>query len=117
MIWITKYRHNKIVEQYQQQIDDLREALNRKDLLTEIVDKLTNKTENLYTMCDGTVSSSNIMSHLDDTVPRYVDDYFGGKVIKQEATPVTVLDENGKATYGLTAKTPDKGRNYKLIQK
>jgi hypothetical protein len=45
-----------------------------------------------------------------------VTDYFGGKVIKQEATPVTILDETGKATYGLTKKPADKGKKFLLVR-
>lgn len=118
MFWITKYRHNEIVKQYQEAIEDLKESLNRKDLIVEILDRITNKETSPYltlTTDMGYVTSRDIMSCLDDTVPRYVDDYFGGKVIKQEATPVTILDADGKATYSQTAQKPDKGRRYVLV--
>ena len=116
MLWITKYRHNKITEAYQRQIDDLKEALYRKDKLIEIVDKLADKSKFFADASMSYVDGSDVMSYLDDSVPRYVDDYFGGKVIKQEATPVTILDEKGKATYGMTAKAPDKGKQYLLVE-
>jgi len=116
MLWITKYRHNKIVEQYEERINDLKEALYRKDTLIKVVDKLADKANLFGDASMSYVSGSDIMAHLDDSVPRYVEDYFGGKVIKQEATPVTILDEKGKATYGLTKQAPDKGKDYKLVQ-
>lgn len=119
MLWITKYRHNKIVEQYKEAIKDLKEELNRKDLITEILDRITKKEESPFISVDDMdrlVSSAGVMDSIDDTIPRYVDDYFGGRVIKQEATPVTILDSEGKATYGLTAKRLPKGHNYHLVQ-
>lgn len=72
MLWITKYRHNKIVEEYKEVIADLREALNRKDLLTKIVEKLADK------VTDGTFLSASSMGWvsasgeliLPDDVPR-----------------------------------------------
>ena len=115
MIWITKYRHNKIVAEYSKHITDLKEALNRKDLLIAIVEKLTDKVNNFGVTRDLEAVSASIARKLDDSVAVYVDDYFGGKVIKQEATPVTILDIHGKATYGLTAQKADKGKNYILF--
>jgi hypothetical protein len=114
MIWITKYRHNKIVAGYEKYVEDLREALNRKEGFEKILDKLTDKMVDFGDTSIKWVSGSDIMINLDDTVPRYVDDYFGGKIIKQESTPVTILDRNGKATYGVTARKPKKGKNFIL---
>lgn len=118
MFFITKYRHNKIVEQYQEAITDLKEELYRKDQILKIVDKLADRTNNLSGRLDDSckVSSVSVMESLDDTIPRYVPDMNGGKVIKQEATPVTKLDVNGKATYGYTREKPDAGYNYQLKQ-
>lgn len=53
---------------------------------------------------------------LPDTVPIYVDDLLGGKVIKQEGTKCIVIDKAGSVKTGLTKSAPDKGFNYKLIQ-
>ena len=125
MFWITKYTHNKHVEFYKKQIKTLEENINRKEAFEDICERLTTVVEkihpNSFSDISGyggwaTASDINIMAGLDDTVPVYVDDYFGGKVIKQEATPVTILDENGKATYALTAKKPTKGKAYLLVQ-
>ena len=117
MIWITKYRHNKIVGQYEEAIKDLKEAIWRRDALVEVVDKLVDKTNELTADYSSCIGSSDVMSHLDDSVPRYIEDVNGGKVIKQEATPVTILDADGIATYGFTKEAPDKGRKYQLKQK
>ena len=114
MFWITKYRHNEIVAQRERAIKDLREALWRKEKFEEILDKLTDKTNLFASASMDYVSASSIMDCLDDSVPRYVEDRNGGKVIRQEATPVTILDENGKATYGLTKEAPDQGKRYQL---
>lgn len=116
MLWITKYRHNKIIARYEDNIKDLREALWRKEKFEEILGKLTDKANVFGDASMTWVSGGDVMACLDDSVPRYVEDVLGGKVIKQEATPVTILDENGKATYGYTKQKADKGRTYKLVQ-
>lgn len=115
MFFITKYRHNKIMKQYQEHIDDLKKALWGRDKLNEICDKLADKTINLEGSMTGYASCGiDVMDSLDDTVPRYVDDYFGGKVIRQESTPVTILDKHGIATYAVTAVDTKKGEKYIL---
>jgi hypothetical protein len=53
---------------------------------------------------------------LGDHVAVYVDDYFGGKVIKQEATKVVIIDKNGKTTEAFSKQKPDKGYSYKLVR-
>ena len=76
MLWITKYRHNKIVEEYQKAINDLKETLNRKEKFEEILDRITDKDKSPFAFADGScVSGMDIMHHLDETVPRYTDDY------------------------------------------
>lgn len=117
MFFITKYRHNKIVEQYREHIKNLTETLNRKEKFEEILEKLTDKSIAGWGKLDTCVSGTNVMSCLDDSIPQYVEDVHGGRVIKQEATPVTILDKKGKATYGMTKQPPHKGRAYQLIQK
>ena len=97
MLWITKYKHNKIVAEYQKAIDELKAALNRRDDIVKILDRVTDESTTKFAMASGTVGAGDIMSCLDETVPRYTDDYFGGKVIRQEASPVTILDNKGKA--------------------
>lgn len=51
---------------------------------------------------------------LPDKVPVYVDDYFGGKVIKQEATKVIHITKSGEILTGLTKEKSDKGFIYLL---
>lgn len=123
MFWITKYRHNKIVEEYKEALQIQKENLNRKEKFESICDKLTDISDKLttkYSDIIGTIDSYAFAGTagelvLPDNVPVYVDDYFGGKVIKQESHPVTILDETGKATYGVTAKKLPKGQTYHLV--
>ena len=117
MFFITKYKHNEIVAQYKTALEDSRQAIYRKEKFEEIVGKLTDKVVGVVGMCGAATAANrcNVMSELDSTVAVYVDDYFGGKVIKQEATAVTILDTNGKATYGVTARKLPKGKNYHLV--
>ena len=105
------------MKQYAEHITDLKEALYRKEKFEEICEKLTDKAEVYATACDiYTTDPADIMDSLDETIPRYVEDFFGGKVIKQESNPVTILDRSGKATYGVTKKALPKGQKYHLIQ-
>lgn len=127
-MFISKKKHDIIVADLMKRIDlhkqydemrkdnqknnekliEILEALNagRKDFLT------ADSIHGLAVACGGGYEIT-----LPDNVPVYVEDVLGGKVIKQEATPVTILDEKGKATYGYTKDKADKGRAYKLIQK
>lgn len=67
----------------------------------------------------GIVFSSNdgsVELSLPDDVLRYVPDFFGGQVVKQEATRVVKLDKSGNATYHFTKKEPNKGFSYLLVR-
>ena len=114
---ITNKFHEKIVNQLKEQIAllvmQLREAKDLKDILTAVV----RKTETLATKDFVAANFEYLNVSLPDNYLHYVDDYFGGKVIKQEATDVTILDEKGKATYGVTRQKADKGKKYKLVIK
>lgn len=89
-------------------IKDLEEKLTLRNDITGLIGSVD-------AMSDGAITSSSILGALKShDVAMYVDDYYGGKVIEQESHPVTVLDENGKATYHKTKQKPDKGFNYKL---
>ena len=116
MFFITKYRHNKLVQRYVDQTEEYRQALYRKDKMVEIVDLLATRTAELtdcYTSLQHEGGSADVIDLLDDTVARFVPDVLlGGQVIKQEGTPVTILDENGKATYGLTKEKPTNKQRF-----
>lgn len=51
---------------------------------------------------------------LSDDAAQYVDDFFGGKVIKQEATKVIHISLSGEVTEGLTKRPPDEHFTYLL---
>lgn len=127
-MFITKKKHEAIVKDLLAKIDlfkqyeEMRKDNQKNnDKLVEILERLTDKIGNSLTASDtyGVLSmvDGGCELILPDHVPVYVEDVNGGKVIKQEATPVTILDENGKATYGLTKQAPDKGKKYQLIEK
>jgi hypothetical protein len=124
MLFITIKKHNAVVNNLLSKIDLFKQCEearkdNQKnnDSLVKILEKLTesNLTFKSFIASNCVIGSCELK--LPDNVPVYVDDYFGGRVIKQEAMPVTILDENGKATYGLTKRQPDKGKSYILITK
>ena len=108
--------HQKLLEREK----ELGEARDMRGLLKAIIERtglppMEGKFSILTTNGYGGISLSNASVMLSDSVAQYVDDYYGGKVIKQEATPVTILDSQGKATYALTRRPADKGRNYLLV--
>ena len=112
---ITDKRHKEIVDDYKYKMGKMITQLAEARDLKNILDRLTDKFD-LIASPRSCVLSVGVMNCLDDTIPRYVEDYFGGRVIKQESTPITILDEKGIATYGMTKKPADKGRKYLLIQ-
>lgn len=120
-----KKNYESTIEGLHKKIGDLEqellEARNMKELLEKIVERTgvpVPEYAGNYVITSGLtgITMSNITSCFTDDIAQYVDDYFGGKVIKQEATPVTILDENGKATYGVTKKLPRKGEKYILVK-
>lgn len=91
---------------------ELREAKNLKDVL----DKLTGRIGSEIVCGTGLSYSTSAGLRMDDTVAQYVADYFGGKVIKQEATKLLIIDGNGTTHNYYTRKPADKGYSYKLIR-
>lgn len=126
-MFISKRKHDAIVKELLSRVDlhktyeeMRRDNQKNNDSLVKLLDKITDKNDYLTANNFSAVTMSaggGYELSLPDNVPVYVEDYFGGKVIKQEATPVTILDEKGKATYGLTKQAPDKGKIYKLVEK
>lgn len=114
-MFISKKAHNKIVDQLYR---ELGEAKDLQVLLKEIVNKTgipippSVKGGHMFLDSEGGWGST----YFPDDVAVFVEDYFGGSVIKQEATKVVVLNEDGEASYYLTSKSPDKGRKYLLVQ-
>lgn len=115
----TNKRHQEILSAmlkvHTEDMEALRKELQEAKNLGSILHKLSDKVNNLYITGASSISRADSPQKLPDDVARYVDDYFWGKVIKQEAIPVTILDELGKATYWVTKK-PTKNK-YHLIQK
>ena len=118
-MFVLKSTYNKALEKIEELKIELDGASNFNkwhERLDKVFDRLVDKQENCFSLGDTSWCTAAGELVLPDHVPVYVDDYFGGKVIKQEATPVTILDENGKATYALTANKPTKGKAYLLVQ-
>jgi len=112
-----KASYEKVILKLTKERDEARD-------LKEILEKLTKKSEITGDLVSGFGLVSNnysdggpILSIDEDKIPVYVNDYFGGKYIKQESTKLVELDPTGKATYHFTEQKADKGFSYKLIQK
>lgn len=108
--------------------NELKEAKDLKELLTKIVERTGipafkpegGKTGGYLYVTDygyGAVTGTfHNETNLPDSVLQYVDDIFGGKVIKQEAHIGIKVSKDGKVTTGLTKKKKDKGYNYTLVR-
>jgi len=123
-MFITKKKHKAIVADLEAEIknavaDFTAEIKNANDRLEEmrkqrdaaqklagVLDKLADKSASFSTFA---ASSLNWKSELQlpDNVPVYVDDHFGGKVIKQEVTKVIEISAEGVIKTGLTKRTAD----------
>jgi hypothetical protein len=97
---------------HEELIKDLRQAIYRKEKFEEICEKLTDKVTLMSGHC-GIAGVSG--APLSEDVAVFVEDYYGGRVIKQEATPVTIIDREGKATYAVTKRELPKGTQYHLV--
>jgi len=120
-MFITKKRHAKIVADLTAELknanDWLFEMRKQRDAaqnLQTVLGKLADKAAGFACFSSGSLNVSGELI-LPDNVPVYVDDYFGGKVIKQEATKVIEIAPNGDIKTGLTKRTADDGYGYVLV--
>ena len=96
----------------QREVKDLmRSSTARTDLLLE---RLVDKAASFSTFAAGSLNISGELI-LPDNVPVYVDDHFGGKVLKQEATKVIEISAEGVIKTGLTKRKADDGYGYVLV--
>lgn len=108
---LTNKEYKKLLDYNLELIQEAKEARD----LKKILDKITSLTINGsgFAVSGGTWSTNLT---LPDDVPRYVEDYCGGRVIKQEATKVIEITKTGEIKTGLTKQPADKGFDYKLIR-
>lgn len=118
-MFILKSKHEKIVAELKQRIT---QAEDLHKLLENIIDKtgIPTPPKNWVSGASLSVLKDGILGwtgySLPDNVAQYVDDYFGGKVIKQEATKVVILEKDGERKEAFTKQKPDKGFSYKLVR-
>lgn len=117
-MFILKSKHEKIVTELKQRIA---QAEDLHKLLEKIIDKTGIPMPEggfhggaFLTTLGGSVAWEKMS--LPDNIAQYVDDYFGGKVIKQEATKVVILEKDGERKEAFTKQKPDKGFSYKLVR-
>lgn len=115
-------RKNCTIERLERENNRLKEELKEsKDLkkILEAVGKITDDYSGVLALSgSGSLSTAyeDIENSLSDAIPRYVDDIFGGKVIKQEATKAIVISKDGEIKTGLTKQKAEKGYSYVLVQ-
>lgn len=141
-MWISKKEYESLCvdmvkrEQLEKENAVLKQALDAKkiwekayergvaneELLLELLGRVKKNQDSCITVSGGSIAGSlNINGvDFDKDVAVYIDDYFGGKVIKQESIKVVILDEEGNATYARTSQKNKKDnfqRNYILVEK
>ena len=105
---------DKIVE-----INDLKERLSKAETLERVLDKIWSTVEcNSITLNEKftDTDSLNVQNITGGDPAIYVDDYLGGKVIKQEATKLIKISNDGTIIEGYTKKDPDKGYRHKIVR-
>ena len=120
-MFITKKRHDRIVADLKASLknsedwmEEMRKQRDAAQNLQGVLGKLADKAQNFATFSSGSLNFKSELI-LPDNVPVYVDDHFGGKVIKQEATKVIEIAPNGDIKTGLTKRTADDGYGYVLV--
>jgi hypothetical protein len=126
-MFITKKKHKAIVAGLNAEIAKLTALLTDQSEVKTLMRRSNDSTDRLLErLVEKTVAGSLFVSSagmnfrgseliLSDNVPVYVDDYFGGKVIKQEATKVIEISKDGDIKTGLTKRAADDGYGYVLV--
>lgn len=125
-MFIRKKNHDLIVGRLERQIDDLKYGLEKANNLESVLEILAEKTgvpkpekSGLLMATDsGGVSWINGDDlSIPENYAELVEDYFGGKIIRQTANMLIEIDQKGVVSRHFTNKTPDKGYSYVLIRK
>ena len=118
---ITTKKHNQIIEHKDKTISDYYAKILKLEKELEQaknLESILNRFNSIFTT-DGVCLKVDYMSGkliLPDDVLVYVEDLFGGKVIKQEATKAILIESDGTIKTGLTKQKADKGYGYKLVR-
>ena len=120
-MFITKKRHDRIVAELRASlknsedlVEEMRKQRDAAQELQGVLEKLADRAQNFVTFASNSLNFNSELI-LPDNVPVYVDDHFGGKVIKQEATKVIEISADGDIKTGLTKRKADDGYGYVLV--
>jgi hypothetical protein len=113
---ITNKKHNKLVEEIKKYYEGRITELQERALRAERLETLLNKFSGMFGAESLQWNISSMKLNLGDDVLVYVDDLFGGKVIKQEAVKAIKIEKDGTVKTGLTKSKADKGYDYKLLR-
>jgi hypothetical protein len=121
-MFITKKRHDRIVadlkaslKNSEDWVEEMRKQRDAAQNLKVVLVTLADKAQKFDTFASGSLNFSGELI-MPDNVPVYVDDYFGGKVIKQEAVKVIQISTSGEVKTGLTRRKPGENLGYILVQ-
>lgn len=130
-MWISRekidaYEHQEhvLVERIKELTQELQQAKDLKEVLSSMAKEVTNcvRIVDGCSMNAGINFTAEIIGGSNgnfkmDQVAFYVDDFYGGKVLKQESIRVVSLDKDGNVKYGYTSRNNKKDnfqRNYVL---
>lgn len=115
-MWISKskYIELKTIESKYLALDAENKWLREKSELASLLKKHDESIVSCLKFTDAHFGGGTL--RLPDDYPQYVDDLFGGRVIRQEANKAICIDKAGNVKTGLTKLPPDIGYCYKLEQ-
>ena len=122
-MFITKKKHTALVAALHEQIQESKETVAQlREQLRQArnLDAILNKLGTFYTDANSVLrfsASGGATFTLPESVAQYVPDFFGGIVLKQEATKVIEISPDGDVKTGLTKRAPDDGFSHILVRR
>lgn len=122
-MFITKKKHAAVVAGLNAEIVRLGTLLTDQREVKDLMHSSTARTDRLLErLVDKAASFSTLLNIsgelvMPDNIPVYVDDHFGGRVIRQEGTLVIEIERDGTLKTGLTKRPADPGFTYILNRK
>jgi len=107
---VSKKEIELLKKKHEEEVLKLKSELSEAKDMKKIIERLV-----LNDTCFAYAADGSRGVDLPADVLRYVDDMFGGKVIKQDAVKGISINKDGKITVGLTKKA-DKGYSYRLVR-
>ena len=108
-MYISKKKHNKVVNEYHERCEQLKKDLDKAEQLKEVLLKLTDLTVNFDNMA---ISSGDIRT----SIGIEKDMVTGRTIFESNAAKCIKISQDGEVSTGFTEEPLDKGYSYKLIR-